>query len=74
MSNKTYDTMKLISLLIAPACTFIAAIVNIWNIPYGTQIVATIAAADALMGAIVVIAKKIYDKDNSGVKEEESNG
>ena len=63
MSNKCYDTMKLISLLIAPVCTFIAAIVNIWEIPFGTQIVATIAAADALMGAIVIIAKKIYDKE-----------
>lgn len=74
MPNKVYDTMKLISLLIAPLCTFIAAIVNIWEIPFGTQIVATIAASDALMGAIVVIAKKIYDKEQSGEKEEESNG
>jgi len=68
MPNKVYDTMKFISLLIAPVCTFIAAIVNIWDIPYGTQIVATIAAADALMGAIVVIAKKIYDKEQTALK------
>ena len=65
MSNKAYDTMKLISLIIAPIATFTAALSQIWNIPYGAQITATIAAADVLMGAIVTIAKKSYDKENA---------
>lgn len=61
MTNKTYDTMKLISLLIAPIVVFITALVQIWGIPYGAEIVATIGAIDVLFGAIVVIAKKKYD-------------
>jgi len=65
MSNKAYDILKLISLIIAPIATFTAALSQIWNIPYGAQITATIAAADVLMGAIVTIAKKIYDKENA---------
>jgi len=61
MSNKVYDTMKFISLLIAPIVVFITALVQIWGIPYGAEIVATIGAIDVLFGAIVVIAKKKYD-------------
>jgi hypothetical protein len=34
MSNKTYDIIKKIALLIAPAVTFFAALVDIWGIPY----------------------------------------
>lgn len=61
MSNKAYDILKLISLLIAPIVVFITALVQIWGIPYGAQIVATLGAIDVLLGAIVVIAKKKFD-------------
>lgn len=61
MNNKTYDTLKNIALLAAPIIVFISALVSIWNIPYGAQITATLAAIDTALGAIVVVAKKIYD-------------
>lgn len=60
-NGKTYDNLKLISLLILPFMTFIAAVIDIWNIPYGSQIVATLAAFDVLFGAWVTAAKKAYD-------------
>lgn len=72
MPNKAYDTMKFISLIIAPVATFMAALTQIWGIPYGAEITATIAAADVLMGAIVTIAKSIYDKEQH--QEEKSDG
>ena len=62
MSSKTYDTLKFIALLITPIITFLSTIINIWNVPYGDQIVATLAALDVLVGAIVVIAKANYEK------------
>ena len=67
MSNKVYDTMKFISLLIAPIVVFITALAQIWGIPHGAEIVATIGAIDVLFGAIVAIAKKKHD----GKMEEE---
>lgn len=70
MNNKTYDTINFISHLIAPSIVFISAIINIWHIPYGTQITATLAAFDALVGAIVIIAKKMYEKN---LEEKEGN-
>lgn len=62
MSNKTYDTLKFIALLIAPIVTFLASIVDIWGIPHGNEIVSSLAALDVLVGAVVSIAKAIYDK------------
>ena len=68
-SDKIYDVIKFISLCIAPICTFFAALVSIWGIPYGNEIVATIAALDVLCGAIVTIMKAIYDKEQKALQE-----
>lgn len=70
MSNKQYDTIKLLALLAAPILTLISAVVSIWGIPYGEQITATLAAIDAFIGAVVVIAKANY----KGEEEGEDNG
>lgn len=61
MSNKTYDLIKNISLLAAPIIVFISALLNIWAVPYTAQITASLAALDACLGAITVVAKKIYE-------------
>lgn len=61
MSDKTYDTIKTVALLVAPVITFIGALVSIWNVPYMTEITATLAAIDTLAGAVVIVAKKIYE-------------
>ena len=63
MSSKTYDRIKFIALLVTPVITFLCALINIWGIPYGDKIIATLSALDVLVGAIVVIAKQIYDKN-----------
>ena len=62
MNNKTYDIIKNTALLAAPIIVFLSALVTIWNIPHGAEITATLAAVDALLGGVVVAAKKIYDK------------
>ena len=69
MSNKTYDTLKLIALILTPVLAFLASVANIWNIPYSEQIVATLTGIDTLVGAIVVALKTAYDK-----KEGEEDG
>ena len=66
MSNKTYDVIKMISLIGTPAITLVAAIISIWNIPYGPQITATLAAIDTFMGALVVILNANYKKKIGG--------
>ena len=66
MSDKTYDFLKTMALLILPIGTFIATFCSIWSIPYAEQIQQTFIALDVLAGAIVTVAKSIYDKTEGG--------
>lgn len=70
MSNKTYDIIKNVSLIAAPVLVFVSALVSIWNVPHMTEITATLAALDSLLGAIVIVAKKIYDGKSEGGNNE----
>lgn len=69
MSNKVYDTLKLIALVLTPVLAFVASMANIWEVPHAEQIVATLTGLDTLVGAIVVALKTAYDK-----KEGEGDG
>ena len=69
LSNKTYDFIKALGLVAVPILTFLVAIVNIWNIPYGDQIVATLAAVDVLIGAFVSVAKNLYDRKEKNIED-----
>lgn len=62
MSNKTYDALKIIALLVLPVGTFLSQFFDIWGLPYGAQVQATFVALDVLCGALVTIAKSIYDR------------
>lgn len=61
MSNKTYDIIKTVALFAVPVLAFAASLCSIWNVPYCEQITATLTALDTLLGAIVIVAKKLYD-------------
>lgn len=70
MKNSTYDALKMIGLVAVPIIVFLTALVNIWQIPYGDQIVATLAAVDVLIGAIVSVAKNIYDRKEKRLEDD----
>ena len=64
MSNKAYDVLKYIALIVLPAlATLIVAIFKIWNIPYGIEISGTIMAIDTFLGAILKISTDNYNKE-----------
>ena len=62
MSNRTYDIIKMVSLIAVPIVAFISALCSIWNVPHSEQITATLTAIDTLLGALVVILAKEYNK------------
>lgn len=66
MSNKTYDIIKKVALLIAPTVVFMTALVDIWGIPHGSAIVATLAALDVFVGCAVEILAANYKKTKNG--------
>jgi len=64
MKNETYDILKRVALYILPAiATFWLTISKIWNLPYGTEIGATITAIDVFLGACLGISTSNYNKD-----------
>lgn len=65
MSNKTYDILKWIAQYLLPALgTLYFALAKIWSLPYGVEIVGTIAAIDAFLGAILGISNAKWKEKN----------
>ena len=63
MINRTYDVLKFIAQIFLPALgTLYFALASIWGLPYGEQIVGTITAVDAFLGAILGISTKKYNE------------
>ncbi len=62
MTNKTYDTIKTIALLLVPVLTLATTLVNIWGVPHADLWAATFAALDVFVGAVVTVAKQIYER------------
>lgn len=70
-TNKTYDILKYIALIVLPALgTLYFALAKIWGLPYGTEIVGTITAVDAFIGALLKISDKEYHYTKEDEKEE----
>ena len=64
MSNKVYDILKYIALILLPALgTLYFALAKIWGFPYGAEIVGTISAVDAFLGALLKISTDQYNKE-----------
>ena len=62
-SGKTYDTLVFIAGIVLPALAVLyTALAEIWSLPYGKEIPATIMAVDAFLGALLKISKSKYDK------------
>ena len=65
LSNRVYDCLKWIAMYCLPAVgTLYFALSTIWGLPYGEQIVGTITAIDAFLGAILGISTYNYNKDD----------
>lgn len=64
MSNKVFDCLKFIAQIVLPALgTLYFALASIWGLPYGEQIVGTITAVDAFLGAILGVSTAKYNKN-----------
>lgn len=72
LSNKTYDILKWIAQIALPATgTLYFALSSIWGFPYGEQIVGTITAVDAFLGALLGISSNQYYKMHEAMGEKE---
>ena len=66
MSNKTYDTLRLIALIAVPATTCIVAILSALGYAHTDVVAAILAAIDTFLGAVVEIVRREYNKRQEG--------
>lgn len=63
MSNKMYDVLKWLVVIVLPACaTLYAALSGIWGLPLAEQVPATITAVDTFLGVVLMISSVQYNK------------
>lgn len=63
LSNKVYDVLKWVAQLLLPALgTLYFALAGIWGFPYGEQIVGTLTAIDAFLGAVLKYSSIKYNR------------
>lgn len=68
MRNKTYDVLKKIAQIWLPALgTFYFALAALWGFPHAEQIVGTITALDAFLGAVLGISSRQYKKQQGSL-------
>lgn len=66
MSNKMYDVLKWIAMVVLPAVgTLYFALAGIWGFPYAEQIVGTITAIDTFLGVVLGITSSNYKKTHT---------
>lgn len=63
MSNKTYDTLKFISLLVLPVVTLITTLLTIFGVLDTAIAAAIVAAVDVFVGSIVKISNDAYRRE-----------
>ena len=64
MNDKMYNVLKWVAQLVLPAAgALYFALATIWGLPYGEQVVGTITAVDAFLGAILGISTVNYNKN-----------
>jgi hypothetical protein len=63
MSNKVYDVLKWIVMIVLPACaTLYSGMAGIWGLPYGDQIPSTITLVTTFLGTALMISSAQYNK------------
>lgn len=65
LSNRVYDALKWITLVLLPALgVFYMALSNTWALPYGTEVVSTIAAIDLFLAMMLGISTNKFNITN----------
>ena len=65
MSNKTYDIIKIIALIVLPALTtFVGLTLEALNVSYSGVVVTIMTAFDVMLGTIIEKLSAMYKKNN----------
>lgn len=66
LSNRVYDAIKFLTLILLPAlATLYFAVAQIWGLPKAEEVVGTIAAISAFLGVLTRVSTSAYLKSPS---------
>jgi hypothetical protein len=66
LSNRAYNIMKFIAQIVIPAIgTLYYALAKIWKLPLAEEIVGTLTAIDAFLGALLGISTMRYNNSQN---------
>lgn len=66
MSNKVYDILKWVALVVLPAIAILyESLAGIWGLPFADQIPATITAIDLFLGVLLGVSNVAYKKQEN---------
>ena len=66
MSNKTYDTLKPVALIVLPAlAVLVTTFGEIWGFAYTSQISATISAIAVFLSSLLQFSSANYNKEDN---------
>ena len=74
MSNKTYDILKIICMIVGYMATFVLTLSDIWGFPYGTQIAATVSALGIFLGGLLKASSDKYWEQIDEKEDGDDNG
>lgn len=75
MSNKLYDILKWLALVAFDAAGLAyEQLAEVWNLPYGTEIMRTCAIVSALLGTLIGVSSVQYAKKMKQEQEEKEVG
>ena len=74
LTNKTYDVLKIISMIIVPLAALVTSLGDIWGLPYAEQISNTLLAIGVFLGALLVDSSKRYTQAQEENDEEVVHG
>lgn len=70
MSNKVYNVLKWIAMIVLPAtATLYLGLSQIWGFPYGEEVSSTITLVDTFLGTVLMISTANYNKKVSNDNE-----
>ena len=70
-TDETYDRLKFWAQILLPAIgTAYFGLAQVWNLPWGEEIVGTITVLDTFLGAILKVSSKNYEANLENKEEE----
>lgn len=63
MSNKVYNILKWVAMIVLPAlATLYLGLSNVWGLPYGEEVSTTITLINTFLGTVLMISTNQYNK------------